>query len=79
MSERDVCDNCGSETFSEGHFAVGKLWCRECWSGRTPAKAMPPSPVYKKQIEAWCAPRVPAAPRTPRPGEMVQPEGVQRG
>jgi protein-arginine kinase activator protein McsA len=57
MSERDVCDNCGSETFSEGHFAVGKLWCAECWSGRKPAVAMPPSPAQRKQFELWISPR----------------------
>jgi len=54
---RDVCDNCGSETFSEGHFAVGKLWCRECWTGRKPAVAMPPNAAQRRQLELWCAPQ----------------------
>ena len=59
MSTRDTCDNCGSATFGEGHFAVGKLWCRECWAGRKPAVAMPPTEAGKLAIAAWIAPKNP--------------------
>jgi len=38
---RDVCDVCGSDTFSEGRFSMGKLWCAECFSGQAPPVAMP--------------------------------------
>jgi hypothetical protein len=27
MADKDVCDICGSATWGEGHFAIGKLWC----------------------------------------------------
>jgi hypothetical protein len=56
---RDSCDNCGSETFGEGHFAVGKLWCSACWSGRKPPVAMPPTEKGKRAIASWIAPRPP--------------------
>ncbi len=59
MSDHDVCDNCGSETWNEGHFAVGKLWCRECWAGRKPATPQPVSEEGKRAIEKWIAPRRP--------------------
>jgi hypothetical protein len=56
MSDRDVCDNCGSE-LSEGHFVAGKLWCADCWSGRKPPVARPPNKDQQTQIEAWLAPK----------------------
>ena len=73
----DTCDNCGSETWDEGHFAVGKLWCAECWSGRKPPLAMPPTPAQKQQIDLWIATRPPAQ-QTLRLDELAQP-GVQHG
>jgi hypothetical protein len=59
MNNRDTCDNCGSETFGEGHFAIGKLWCAECWSGRRPPVSMPPTPAQRRQLALWCKPKVP--------------------
>jgi hypothetical protein len=50
------CDICGSE-FHEGHFSLGKLWCKECFSGRQAPRPMPPSPLERKQIELWLAPQ----------------------
>jgi hypothetical protein len=81
MLTRDICDICGSETFSEGHFAVGKLWCRECWSGRKPAIANPPTPAYRAQIDLWCAPRTSTPPKAqaPRPGELARPRATLSG
>jgi len=53
---RDHCDICQSETFSEGVFKMGKLWCRECFSGRTAPVAMPPTAAQRLQLDMWLAP-----------------------
>lgn len=74
---RDTCDNCGSDTFGEGHFAVGKLWCAECWSGQH--SAMPPTPAYRRQIELWLAPKVPPAQQTLSLAQATQAQGASRG
>jgi len=59
MLEIDVCDNCGLPLDADGaHFAVGKTWCRKCWSGRKPPEGiMPCTPEQKRQLKLWCAPR----------------------
>jgi len=72
----DVCDGCGSPLDDGSHWAVGKTWCRACWSGRQPPKGiMPPTPEYKRQLALWCAPKgkVPPAQQTLRLGELAQP------
>lgn len=79
---RDHCDLCGSETFSDGRFALGKLWCSECWSGRQPPKGiMPPTPAYRAQLDLWCAPRTGTPPKaqTPRTSSPVQPRAALSG
>jgi len=53
----DVCDNCGGALDDGSHFAVGKTWCRECWSGQRPPVAMPPTAAQVKQLDLWCQPR----------------------
>ena len=81
MSNR-VCDVCGSESWGEGHFFAGRVWCRACWSGRTPAKAMPPTPHQRALIRAWIAPRTgtPARQLSFSTRELVKPgEGVSHG
>ena len=70
MSARDVCDLCGSETFSEGRWSMGKLWCSDCFRGQRPAVAMPPSERGKAAIKVWLAPRPPRQ-QTLRLGELV--------
>jgi hypothetical protein len=77
MLTRDHCDNCGSE-FSEGRFVAGKVWCADCYSGRKPPVAMPPTPAQRQQLRLWCAPLVPATRQTPHRGP-VQPQGAFRG
>jgi hypothetical protein len=57
MSSRDACDLCGSQTWEgDAHFAMGKLWCPECWAGREPAAAMPPTRLEQLLLEQWIAP-----------------------
>ena len=54
----DACDLCGAAA-SNGdvlHFAWGKLWCPECWAGREPAAAMPPTPLEQLLLAKWIAP-----------------------
>jgi hypothetical protein len=72
MIIRDICDNCGS-AFHEGHFAVGKLWCSDCWSGRRPPVAMPCTPSQRAQLDLWCAPLVSAKGQTPCHALAAQP------
>jgi hypothetical protein len=60
----DTCDNCGASLDDGSHFAVGKTWCRECWSGRKPPVAMPCTPRQLDIIRDWIQPRVQAT-RTP--------------
>jgi hypothetical protein len=57
MSNRDVCDVCGSDTFAEGRFSMGKLWCLECFSGQRPPIPMPPTPLQLDIIRDWIAPK----------------------
>jgi hypothetical protein len=80
MSNR-VCDVCGSESWGEGHFFAGRVWCRACWSGRKPATAMPPSEAGKLAIAAWLRPRdkVPPAQLALAGVELAQPQGASRG
>jgi hypothetical protein len=56
---RDACDICGSATWSAGHFAIGKVWCAECWAGRKPAASMVPTTYQQTQIAAWLRPQRP--------------------
>jgi hypothetical protein len=53
---RDACDLCGSTCWDTAHFAVGKLWCEECWAGREPAVSMPPTPREQLLLATWIAP-----------------------
>ena len=62
----DTCDNCGLPLDDASHFAVGKTWCRKCWSGRRPPVAMPPTPAQRKQLNLWCAPKA-----KPRAADLV--------
>jgi recombinational DNA repair protein (RecF pathway) len=58
MANRDSCDVCGSATWSEGHLMEdGRLLCLDCWQGRRPAVAMPPTLAQKRQLDLWCAPQ----------------------
>jgi hypothetical protein len=55
----DACDLCGAVA-ADGdtmHFALGKLWCAECWAGQRPAVAMPPNANERRQLELWLAPQ----------------------
>jgi hypothetical protein len=60
-TNRDACDLCGAtpDTF---HFAMGKLWCPECWVGQRPAVATPPTKSQQMQLADWTAPRPRCAP-----------------
>jgi hypothetical protein len=85
---RDACDVCGSDTFGEGRFSMGKLWCLECFSSQRPPVANPPTPAYREQIKRWLAPRreTPATKGKSQPAqlalagvELAQPQGASRG
>jgi hypothetical protein len=78
---RDCCDICGSATFAEGRFSMGKLWCVECFSGQRPPVSMPPTEAGKRQIVAWLRPRTstPAAQQTLAGVELGRPQGASRG
>jgi len=55
----DACDLCGAVA-ADGdvmHFAVGKLWCCECWAGQRPAVAMPPTAHEQRSLLDWIAPQ----------------------
>jgi hypothetical protein len=57
LPQRDACDLCGSTCWDSAHFAMGKLWCEECWQGREPAEAKPPSPSEARQLALWMLPQ----------------------
>jgi hypothetical protein len=52
---RDCCDICGaaSDVF---HWAMGRLWCEECWQGREPAVSMVPTKSQAAQLSLWMQP-----------------------
>ena len=56
-SARMPCDLCGSQDWSgDAHFALGKLWCPECWAGQHPAVSMPPTASQRRQLDLWTRP-----------------------
>jgi len=64
LPQRDACDLCGSTCWDSAHFAMGKLWCEECWQGREPAEAKPPSPSEARQLALWMLPQPKSQPIT---------------
>jgi hypothetical protein len=60
---KECCSICGLD-WSQAHWAFGRLFCEKFWSGRAPAKAMPPTPAQTKQIEMWIRPPAQPAART---------------
>ena len=67
MANPDTCDVCGGELDDGSRFALGKTWCRACWSGQRPPEAMPCTSRQLELIRDWIAPRLP------------QRQGAQRG
>jgi hypothetical protein len=56
-SVRMPCDLCGSQIWEgDAHFIMGKLWCPECWAGREPAVAQPPTRLEQLLLAEWIAP-----------------------
>jgi len=56
VAGKEPCDLCGSTCWDTAHFAMGKLWCPECWAGREAAAAMPPTPAERRQLDLWMQP-----------------------
>jgi hypothetical protein len=55
----DCCDLCGSVA-ADGdtmHFAMGKLWCMECFSGQRPAVSKPPTKSQQQALLDWIQPQ----------------------
>jgi hypothetical protein len=60
---RMPCDLCGSQTWDgDAHFALGKLWCPECWAGQRPAASMVPNAHEQLALADWIAPHRGAQP-----------------
>ena len=43
-------------------FRLGEAVVSECWAGRNPAAAMPPTPAERRQLDLWMAPQSRCAP-----------------
>ena len=52
---RDCCDICGSAS-DVFHWAMGRLWCEECFAGQRPAVAKPCTPRERQLLLAWIQP-----------------------
>jgi hypothetical protein len=78
-TEREPCAFCGDQHWTSTHYTAGRLVCQLCWQGRAPAVAMPATGKGKRQLELWCAPRVPPRQQTPRLGPVSQPGGPCHG
>jgi hypothetical protein len=82
MPEIMPCDICGAPMDDGSHYAMGKCWCRRCFSGqRPPHGIMPPNERQRAQIAAWLRPRTstPAAQLALAGVEQGQPQGAIRG
>jgi hypothetical protein len=58
MNPNHLCDLCGCRIEGHAHFALGRVWCSECFV-EEPPMAMPPLPREAEQIAEWLKPLSP--------------------
>jgi hypothetical protein len=82
VAEIMPCDICGLPMDDGSRYAMGKCWCRRCFSGQRPPQGiMPPTPHQRAQIRAWLRPRTNtlAGQLAFSTRELVRPQGANRG